>query len=115
MLTKTKEYENIVELHAQKLFHLIFCIVRDEELAKKVSEKVFLTASKRFMEMEKEAFEKYLFQLAAKMAVACNKTARKQQINKRDKKQKQSSFDSLLIEENQQYTKLASKQKIYFV
>ncbi|GKU84779.1 hypothetical protein [Niallia sp. NCCP-28] len=112
MLARTKEYENLIAVHAQKLFHLVFCIVREEELASRVVEKVFVTAYNHFFEMEQKGFEKYLFQLAAKMAVTCNKTTRKKQIN--EQREKQRGFDSLL-KENQQYTKLASKQRIHFV
>lgn len=113
MLTKTKEYETmIVAVYAQKLFHLVFCIVREEKLANRVVEKAFVEAYKLFWEMEKDAFEKHLFQLAAKMAVRCNKTAKKQ-AGKEPKKD--IGFNSLLLTKNQHYAKLASKQTIYFV
>ncbi|PKG23281.1 hypothetical protein [Niallia nealsonii] len=110
-MAKTKEYENLVTVHAQKLFHLVFCVVRDEELASRVVEKVFVTAYSRFFEMEQEDFEKYLFQLAAKTAVTCNKTTKKQQ--RSEKIKKQSSINSSIIEEQKSYSKLISKPKIH--
>lgn len=72
---KQKNYQKIIGQYAQKLFHIVIGIVKKEELAEVIVEKVFILSYDPFFEMEKEDWEKYIIRLATKTAINCNRSS----------------------------------------
>ncbi|MFT8321164.1 MAG: hypothetical protein ABF649_09675 [Bacillus sp. (in: firmicutes)] len=73
-MTKEQQYKQIITSYSQKLFHLSYCIVKDQELAEIIVEKSFITAYKTFETTEFSHWENYLLKLTTKSALLCKKS-----------------------------------------